>query len=209
MKKRCTNTKEEALTGFGIVILLLVFIVILSIAFVVRNPVTGTGGGLLHSFMGDTGNMLRSVGPATVFSAVNGTPQDVDARYPVPDPGRMGSVEVNVALFIGNMGGVDFDKVRVVWISNGLVETIPRVDTRPLICPGWTIVTKYNVIPLKTANSNDILDPNEQFEIFACPGNTTAAYQQFSLVISPQGNIVPPLVSTSAPPMVQPVIRLM
>jgi len=207
MRKYCP--KEEALTGFGIIILILGIILIFYIVLVVRNPVMESGGGLLHAFMGDTGNMLRTVGPATAFSAVNGLPQDVDARYPKPDPGRMGSVEVNVALFLGNMGGVDFDKVRVVWVSNGVVEAIPRFDARPLLCPGWTIVAKYNVIPLKKANGDNILDPNEQFEIFACPRNTTAAYQPFSFAIYPQGNIVPPLVSTSAPPMVQPVIRLM
>jgi hypothetical protein len=206
VKKRCI--KEDALTGYGIIILIMGIILILYGAATLFSPVSGASGGILHAFMGDTGNILRTVGSATVFSAVNGTPHDVDARYPVPDPRRMGSVEVNVALFIGSMGGVDFDKVRVVWVSGGIVETIPRVDSRPLICPGWTIVTKHNVIPLKTANSDDILAPNEQFGIFVCPKNTTAAYQQFTLYISPPGNVVPPLVSTSAPPMVHPVMRL-
>ena len=185
------------------------FILLLYGAGALFSPVSGTGGGILHAFMSDTGTMLRTVGSATAFSAVNGTPRDVDARYPVPDPGRMGSVEVNVALFLGSTGGVDFDNVRVVWVSNGIVETIPRVDARPLLCPGWTIVAKRNVIPLKAANGNDILDPNEQFEIFACPGNSTAAYQQFALYISPPGNLVRPLVSTSAPRMIHPVMRLL
>jgi len=206
VKKRCSN--EDALTGYDIFLLTLGIILVLFVAVVLFSPVSETSGGLLHAFMGDTGNMLRTIGPATVFSAVNGTPQNVDARYPVPDPGRMGSVEVNVALFIGSMGGVDFDKVRVVWVSNGIAETIPRIDQRPLICPGWTIVTKHNVIPLKKANGDNVLDPNEQFEIFACPKNTTTAYQQFTLYILPQGNVAPPVVSASAPPMVQPVMRL-
>jgi hypothetical protein len=203
MRKR--YAAEEALTGFGVIVIIL----ILYVALILRSPGTITGGGILHTYMGDTGNMLRTVGPVTVFSAVNGTPQDVDVRYPDPDSGRMGSVELNVALFIGSMGGVDFDKVRIVWISNGIAETIPRNDARPLLCPGWTIVRKYNVIPLKNANSNDVLDPDEQFEIFACPKNTTAPYQQFALVITPPGNIAPPVVSVSAPPMVQPVVNLM
>jgi len=207
MNKFCR--REEALTGFGIIVIILGIIAALYFIVVLRTPGTGTSQGFLHTFMGDTGNILRTVGPVTVFSAVNGTPQDVDARYPEPNPGRMGSVELNVAHFIGSLGGVDFDKVRVVWISNGVVETLPRSNARPLTCPGWTIVAKYNTIPLKSANGNNILDPNEQFGIFACPKNTTPAYQQFSLVIAPEGNVVPPLVSTSAPPMVQPVMRLM
>jgi len=207
MGSQCT--KEEALTGFGVIVIILGIILILYVALILRSPGTITGSGILDAYMGDTGNMLRTVGPVTVFSAVNGTPRDVDVLYPDPDPDRMGSVELNVALFIGSMGGVDFDKVRIVWISNGIAETIPRNDARPLLCPGWTIVRKYNVIPLKDANSNDILDPGEQFEIFACPKNITAPYQQFSLVIALPGNISPPVVSVSAPPMVQPVVNLM
>jgi hypothetical protein len=39
------------------------------------------------------------------------------------------------------------------------------------------IVAKYTTIPLKNANSNSILDPNEQFDIFACPKNTIVGYQ--------------------------------
>jgi hypothetical protein len=203
------DATEEALTGFGVIVLLLGIILIIYIALFSRIPDTVSGGGVLHVYMDTTGNILRSVGPVTAFSAVNGTSQDIDARYVNPDPDRMGAVELNVALFIGSMGGVDFDRVRVVWTSSGIAETIPRKDMRPLICPGWTIVRKYNVIPLKNANGNNILDPNEQFAIFACPTNTTAPYQQFSLVIVPPGTIAPPLISTSAPAMVQPVMRLM
>ena len=207
--KQHLERNEHALTGFGIIVLILGIIAVLYFVLVLRSPATGTSQGFLHTFMGDTGNILHTVGPVTIFSAVNGTPQNVDARYPVPDSGRMGSVELNVALFIGSMGGVDFDNVRVVWTSNGIVETLPRSDTRPLTCPGWTIVAKHNTIPLKSANGNNILDPSEQFEIFACPKNTTPAYQQFSLVIASAGTVVPPLVSTSAPPMVQLVMQLM
>jgi hypothetical protein len=106
------------------------------------------------------------------------------------------------------MGGVDFDKVRVVWESGGIAETIPRKDSRPLVCPGWTIAGKFNMLPLKSANGDNILDPNEQFEIFACPTNTTVPYQQFSLTILPSGNMAPPIVSATVPPLVQPITSL-
>ncbi len=203
------SNSENALTGLGIIVLLLVIIVIGYIVLSLSAPSTVLGRGVLHTYVSETGNLLRSVGPVTVFSAENGTLSGVDVRYPNPDPHRMGSAELNVALFIGSVGGMDFSKVRVVWISNGIVETIPRNDMHPLLCPGWTIVHKYNEIQLKSAKGNDILDPGEQFEIFACPSNTTAPYQQFSLLISPPGTIVLPVVSTSAPFMVQPIVRLM
>jgi hypothetical protein len=207
---RNRHTTEDALTGLGIIVLILVLILLAYGALTVFLPWQGDPhkGGMVHTFASNSGDLMRHVGPVHVFTAVDGTPSDVAVRYPHPDPGRMGAAEMTVALFIGNMGGVDFDKVRVVWVSGGIAETIPRKDSRPLVCPGWTIAGKYNMLPLKSANGDNILDPNEQFEIFACPTNTTAPYQQFSLTILPSGNMAPPIVSATVPPMVQPVIPL-
>jgi hypothetical protein len=207
---RTRDTTEDALTGLGIIMLILVIILLVYGTLVLFSPGQGgtQKGGILRTFTGDSGYLMRHVGPVNVFTAVDGTPSDVAVRYPHPDPGRMGAAEMTVALFIGNMGGVDFDKVRVVWESGGIAETIPRKDSRPLVCPGWTIAGKYNMLPLKSANGDNILDPNEQFEIFACPTNTTAPYQQFSLTILPSGNMAPPIVSATVPPLVQPITPL-
>jgi hypothetical protein len=203
------SKSEGGVTGFDLIAFILVIVLIVYIALNLNSNEIVTGRGVLHAYVSNTGNLLQCVGPVTLFSATNGVQSGVDVRYRNPRPDQMGAVQLNVALFIGSMGGIDFDKVRVVWISNGVVETIPRNDMRPLICPGWTIVGKYNEIPSKSANGNDILDPGEQFEIFACPTDTTAPYQHFSLVISLPGSVAPPLVSASAPPMVYPIVRLM
>jgi hypothetical protein len=207
---RNRDTTEDALTGLGIIVLILVLILLVYGALTVFLPWQGDPqkGGMVHTFASNSGDLMRHVGPVHVFTAVDGTPSDIAVRYPQPDPGRMGAAELTVALFIGNMGGVDFDKVRVVWESDGIAETIPRKDSRPLVCPGWTIAGKYNMLPLKSANGDNILDPNEQFEIFVCPTNTSAPYQQFSLTILPSENMAPPIVSATVPPMVQPIISL-
>jgi hypothetical protein len=207
---RNRQTREDALTGLGIIVLILVLILLVYGVVTVFLPWQGNphNGGMVHTFASNSGDLMRHVGPVHVFTAVDGTPSDVAVRYTHPDPGRMGAAEMTVALFIGDMGGVDFDNVRVVWVSGGIAETIPRKDSRPLVCPGWTIAGKYNMLPLKSANGDNILDPNEQFEIFVCPTNTTAPYQPFSLTISPPGNVLPPIVSATVPPMVQPVIPL-
>ncbi|MFA5236398.1 MAG: hypothetical protein WC362_00905 [Methanoregula sp.] len=204
------RTTEDALTVLGVIVIILGILVLVYGVLIFLSPGEGgtRQGGMLHSFASNSGDLMRPVGPAYVFSAVNGTPAGVSVRYPHPDSGRMGAAEMTVALFIGDMGGVDFDTVRVVWVSGGIAETIPRQDSRPLVCPGWTIAGKSNMLPLKTADSDNILEPNEQFEIFVCPANTTAPYQQFSLTIIPPGNTSPPIVSATVPPLVQPITRL-
>jgi hypothetical protein len=115
---------------------------------------------------------------------------------------------MTVALFIGNTGGIDFNNVKVIWETNGVIERIPRKDIRPLVCPGWTIAGKFNMLPMETANGDNILDPNEQFEIFVCPTNATAPYQQFTVTINPPGSVLPPVAMVTTPPMVRPIITI-
>jgi len=207
---RNRHTPEDALTGLGIIVIILVIILVACGVLTCLFPWQGGPykGGIVHTFASNSGDLMQHVGPVYGFSAEDGTASGVPVRYLHPDPGRMGAAEMTVALFIGNMGGVDFDNVRVVWVSGGIAETIPRKDSRPLVCPGWTIAGKFNMLPLKSADSDNILEPNEQFEIFVCPTNTTSPYQQFSLTIAPQGTLGPPIVSAKVPPVVQPIIPL-
>lgn len=204
------SSREKALTGFGFLVvislvILLAYGVVLSFSSIQGDSYKG---GLLPTIVTESGDLLRHVGPVYGFSAVNGTPSDVAVQYPHPDPRRLGSVEMTTALFMGNMGGVDFDNVRVVWVSGGIAETLSRSDRRPVVCPGWTIAGKFNMLPLKSADGDNILEPNEQFEIFACPSNTTAPDNQFTVTISPAGIILPPVVRATVPSSVQPVMSL-
>jgi hypothetical protein len=128
MNKCCT--REEALTGFGI--LILGINMVLNIALMFRLPVTGTGNDFCRHSWAIPGNILRSVGLVTAFSAVNGTPHDVDARSPEPDPGRMESVELNVALFIGSMGGVDLTRSAFSGSATALTRLSPGLTAARL-----------------------------------------------------------------------------
>jgi hypothetical protein len=207
---RNRHTTEDALTGLGIVVIVLVIILVAYGVLTCLFPSQGGPytGGIMHTFAGNSGNLMRHVGPVYGFSAEDGTHSGVPVRYLDEDPGRMGAADLTVALFIGDMGGVDFDNVRVVWVSGGIAETIPKKDSLPLVCPGWTIAGKFNMLPMESADSDNILEPNEQFEIIVCPTNTTAPYQQFSLTIAPKGTVSPPIVSATVPPVVQPIIPL-
>lgn len=204
---------ERAVTILELIAFVFVAIAMVYLVIVLatgQHP-TGSGGdqGLIPSVAGATGKTLRIVGSVTVFAAINNNPSDVAAQYPVPDSTRMGSLESNVALLIGDDGGVDFDKVNLVWIANGTAERIPRKDSRPLVCPGWTIAGKYNVIPLKSANSNDILEPGEQFLIFVCPETSIPAYQEFTVRIVDSGGYQSPFLGGTAPVMTGPLGSLM
>jgi len=202
---------DDAVTWFEMIAIIIVILVIVYGGLILLPYGTGPGNrhqGILQNYVSESGNAMRRVGSVNVFSAINGSSSGVTVEYPHPDPSRLGATDMTVALFIGNMGGIDFDKVNVIWETNGVTEKIPRKDNRPLVCPGWTIAGKSNMLPMETANGNNILDPNEQFEIFVCPTNTTASYQQFTVTINPPGNVLPPVATITTPPMVRPAITI-
>lgn len=229
------HSDENGLTGLEAIIIIIVMIVIghVIITTLSNGPAPGTPPpGMLRTYAGESGFAIRHVGPVTVFSAVSGRPSDVTVRFPHQDPAHLGAVEMTVAPFIGDMGGIDFDKVGLYWATDVLVEKIPRKNTLPLVCPGWMIADRFDVpagkpansvkLPKKlpemrgtstsvtnlSANGNDILYPDEQFEIFICPTNTTPPYQQFAITVNLPGSVLPPVAIITAPVMDQPVITL-
>jgi hypothetical protein len=76
------------------------------------------------------------------------------------------------------------------------------------ICPNWTIRGKYNLLRGYEANSDNILDPSEQFDPFICPEAGAAPYQQFTVAITLPRAALPLPVSLIAPASIQLVIVL-
>jgi len=139
---------------------------------------------------------------------------------------------MNVALFIGDMGGVDFDRVNLYVVTADGVEKLSRKTMQPLVCPGWMITNRFDVpqplpatpgklpksIPpakggggtsaVSAITGADVLYPDEQFEIMLCPANTTPPYHQFTVTVNPPGSSQPPVALISVPADVQPVMSL-
>ncbi|MFA4860287.1 hypothetical protein [Methanoregula sp.] len=230
---RKNHANENGLTGLELIVIFIVLIVIGHVAITAlaqgfKNP----SEGMIGTFAGESGYAVRHVGPVTGFSAVNGNHSDVTVQYVKQDAGNLGAVQMNVALFIGDMGGVDFDKVNLYVVTADGVEKLSRKTGQPLVCPGWMITNRFDVpqpsptapgklpknIPAakgtggKSAVSSltgaDILYPDEQFEIMLCPTNTTPPYQQFTVTVNPPGSSQPPVALISVPMDVQPVMSL-
>jgi len=62
---------------------------------------------------------------------------------------------------------------------------------------------------MKSANSNDILEPGEQFLIFVCPETSIPAYQEFTVRIEDSGGYQSPFLGGTAPVMTGPLGSLM
>jgi hypothetical protein len=205
---------EDGLTGFELVILLTVFVCVTAILLVYMSGedtddlVRSFPGGLVAESVYISGDNIQLTGNVYGFPSLNRTHETAPILILHEDPGRLGVVRLVVSLFMGDTGAIDMDRVRVQWNCGAGNEVIPRTSSATLVCPNWTISGKYNMLPGRTADSDDWLEPGEQFEITLCPREGVPPYGAFILTFSPDGVAMPLKVSRTAPFRIQPVMNL-
>jgi hypothetical protein len=202
---------EDGFTGLELVILLVILIAAAGAFVILSKENTGSQTvpeGMIVGALQMTGGSLRPTGDIYGFSAIDTSRSRVPILFRIHDRNTLGAVDVTVALMIGDMGGIDMDTTKISWGNARGTEMIPRTDVSPLICPNWTIARKYNMLPYQSADADNILEPNEQFELLVCPLRGAGPYDQFTVTISPQGNALPLPVVLTAPARIQPVMHL-
>jgi len=207
MKK---SGNEDAFTGLELVILIGVALIIgsLGVFYLSENTGAAPHRGLIANTIFLSGTNLRLVGGVMGFSATNGPVSDVVVVYPVPNSRHLGGTEMTTALFVGNSGGVDMDKATVTWIGGGVSEKLQKTDKIPVVCPNWSIAGKFNMLPMQHADADNILEPNEQFELFMCPSNTTMPTREFTIRVDPAENALSLPVTRNAPSFIKPIMQL-
>jgi hypothetical protein len=155
-----------------------------------------------------SGDNLQPAGNMYGFPSVSRTSGTIPVIILHQNPGKLGVVQQVVSLFMGDTGAIDMDRVQVQWKSEAGSEIISRITSATLVCPNWTISNKFNLLPGRTADSDDWLEPGEQFEIILCPQEGVSPYGTFTLVFSPDGVAMPLSITRSVPFNIQPVMNL-
>ena len=210
---RGSECTEEALTGLGIVILIGVLVAGAAFVLVVfpvgiSNPLRTFPGGLVAESMYISGDHLQTVGSMYGFPMSSRTTGPLNIVPSREDPGKLGMVRFTVSLFIGDTGAIDMDKIHVSWSQDNASELLRKTPPQVLVCPNWTISNKYNMLPGRTADSDEWLEPNEQFEITLCPSLGVPPYGQFTINLQPDGIAAPRALPRMAPVRIQPVMNL-
>jgi hypothetical protein len=205
---------EDGFTGLELVIIL-VFLIGAGVILLLFFPGGGTGaplqtfpGGFVADSMYVTGDHLQTVGNVYGFPQVSTNSGKLPLLFRQQDPGQLGAVRFTTSLFIGSTGAIDMDCLAVQWTGASTPEVIPRTFSGPLACPGWFISGKYNMLPGRTADADDLLEPGEQFEITACPLQGVRPYGIISLRLQPEGTAMPLTINRMAPGRIQPVMKL-
>jgi hypothetical protein len=205
---------EKAITGLEMVIILVIIIgmAILSLHFLQGGGVPEWGrtfpGGMVAESRYISGDSIQPVGKVYGFPSASGTAGGTAVVFSNPDPGSLGAVKVTLSLFIGDTGAIDMDRLTVIWNSGADAELLGQTISSPVICPNWTISGKYNMLPGRTADSDNLLEPGEQFEVLVCPSNGVLPYGTFTLNLIPDGTAVPLRLTRTVPAKIQPVMDL-
>lgn len=205
---------DTALTGLELVILAAILICFVLVAVFLQYGGGGLPwnrvfpGGVVAESMYISGDGIQPVGSAIGFSSVSRGQTPLPVIYPRPDASRLGAVQLTVSLFIGDTGAIDTDRLNVTWTTRQVSEQIQKTNLTPLVCPNWSITGKYNMLPGRTADADEWLEPGEQFQILVCPSEGIPRYQSFTLGMYPDGVAVPLRLTRSAPARIQPVMNL-
>jgi hypothetical protein len=206
---------DDGFTGLELIIILVVLICVAAVLLVLLGGGGTTNGsrtfpgGLAAESMYMSGDNLQLTGNVYGFPSVSGmNGNSVRIIFQHPDPGRLGVLRPTVSLFMGSTGAIDMSRVQVSWNHGATTEQIIRTPSRTLTCPNWTISGKYNLLPGRTADSDDWLEPGEQFELTLCPIEGVPPGGSFMIIISPDGVAMPLQIRRTVPPGIRPVMNL-
>ncbi|MDP3564135.1 MAG: hypothetical protein Q8R70_06555 [Methanoregula sp.] len=212
--KKHLEHNEDAFTGLELVIVIAVLIgaAVILLIFMSGGEMPSCirvfPEGMVAESAYMSGDHIQPVGSVFGFPAVSGTIGNAEVRFRDPDPGTLGAVRITISLFLGDTGAIDMDRFRVSWAGAGSVKGIGQTSSHLLICPNWTIIGKYNMLPGRSADSDNWLEPGEQFEILVCPSAGVQPYGTFTLTLRPDGSAIPLVVTRTVPPKISPVMNL-
>jgi hypothetical protein len=204
---------EDALTGLELVLIIILLVaggasVLIYAGGETPDLARTFPGGVTAESMYISGDHIQTFGNVYGFPMISRTNGNLPVIMNREDPGRLGVARVTVSLFIGSTGAIDMDRLAVQWSQGGNSSILHRTAASVLVCPNWTISNKYNLLPGRSADSDDWLEPNEQFELTVCPSEGTKPYGVFSLNLQPDGIAIPLTVTRTTPARIQPVMNL-
>jgi hypothetical protein len=207
---------DNALTEIEIVILLVVAVMVigyLGYGEISHGKTPPVGAqqkqkqGLIANDVVATTDLLTDPGGIFGYPAVDGTIAGVPVHFKTQNPALLGAFELTIQPFMMNSGAIDMGHASVLWVSGTDQEKLSLVQTPQLICPNWTITSKANSVPLKSANQDLFLETDEQFTLLVCPAGYAGPYQQFTMTIAPENGQILPLTRT-VPDSITPVTNL-
>jgi hypothetical protein len=205
-----TQSKE---TGFSnLELLILLFFVVGGVYLIISSPVghfpgfDSPTGGLVARSIQESGEAIRVTGTPTGYPA---TWQEIDGIAAIPaaeDQHAIGFVRVSITPLIGTFA-IDTNLMQISFVMNGSPIPLRKTRGNHVETGRWVIVGKYNVLPGKSADRDDILEANEVFDILLSLPEPLGPHRKASIVFLPDHGM-PYILKISIPPVIRPVTML-
>lgn len=205
-----TQPLESGLSGLGLVSLLLLVLAAVSLILIaIAGLFSGFGysvEGLVARSVQETGEAVRVTGTPVGYKATFLEIEGVGCIPATENQNAIGFVRVSVTPLVGTLA-TDTDLMDLAFVTKD--SSIPlRKTMAGHVAPGnWTIIRKYNVLPGKSADRDDILGANEVFDILISLPQPLGPHQKASIVFSPEHGM-PYSLELSIPPLIRPVTLL-
>jgi hypothetical protein len=189
---------------------LLIVALLISALVVVYLLVGGNGAmaGAIPGALKMSGAALRVVGDVNGLSASDTTLEGIPVRFPREDPHSLGACVVTLSTLVGDMGGIDMDRVVMTWTTGSSTVVLPPLTEGPVEGPAWIIVSRSEFNPFQPEDGDRILEPGEQFTILIVAPEPVAPGHPFTVEIAPGGGGIPLTLERTVPPRVTPVMDL-
>lgn len=153
-----------------------------------------------------------NAGFVTGYSADQKKIGDTSLIISSPDAQKMGAVSFRMSLnsyraFFNRDMSIDINAIKVIFVSPDGPESLEQKKGRPFRQPGWTVINKKGILPVEYADSDEILEPYESFEILVCSSKPLPTVSQFLIIVElPGSNRI--FLPRSVPATISPVMSL-
>jgi len=164
---------DDAYTG--VTILLLAIVILFSLVMYTLFIPTGfESGKTARAGMVRITDKLVLNGAVIGYADLSGNLGVVRVNNPGATPDNLGGVMVPVRLASVRLGweegaGADLGNATVLFTGPDGMETLTGSSGPVLERSSWAIIRKGSILPGKTANGNNLLEPNEVFVLFIFP----------------------------------------
>jgi len=171
----------------------------------ISDPSSLLNRDLIRGAISESGDSVRIYGTPIGYSSVSREIEGIYAIPPMENPNALGFLLVSVTPIVGDLS-IDTNRMKNTLARAGNEMPVSRSRDVALNPGNWTIVKKYNMIPMHSADEDDILEGGEIFDLLISLPESFTPYEKFIVVLSPEHGM-PWKQEMTVPPVTSPIVK--
>lgn len=160
---------------------------------------------LIRGAISESEDSVRVYGTPIGYSSVSREIEGIHAIASSENPNALGFFLISVTPIVGDLS-IDTNRMRITIVSAGNEMPVARSRNAALNPGNWTIVKKYNMIPMRSADEDDILEGGEIFDLLISLPEPFPPYKKLIIILSPEHGM-PWKQEFTVPPVTSPIVK--